>query len=152
MVTDMNVSSAEPDWEYRTLLIIWSALMAMPPLMLLCVYLIDSSVADLDLSQPFVGERYILVPAAVLLTLLDLFLAYYRHKTYLRSAVIEKNTEFVQTALIIAGANTASLSTYGFFLWWLFSYPYFWLWMLVDFVATLCLYPRRSVLLAARGI
>ncbi len=148
----MNNDRLEADWEYRNLLFIWSGLLVAEPLLLLCLYLIDPEVIFVDFSKPFIGEHYILVPAAVLLAILDLSLAYYRHKSYLRQAIVDRNTELVQTALIMACANTVSVSMYGFLLWWFFAYPYFVIWMLVGFVATIFFYPRRSYLQAVRGM
>jgi heme/copper-type cytochrome/quinol oxidase subunit 2 len=146
----MADQNTETDWEYRTLQIFWAMFLAVPFLFMLCLYLINDHALPIDHSQPLIGKHYIVIPVAIFLALLDLFLAYYRHRSYLRQAVADKNPELVQTALIIAGAKTISIALYGLVLAWFFEYPYFYIWFLVSVVATAFYYPRRSALAAAR--
>lgn len=145
-------SAKQADWEYRTLLIIWAGLSEIPLTFLLVLYLTQAEIFVFDLSAPFVGDRYILIPFAVLLSVFDLCLAYRQHKRYLRQAIVDKDPELVRKALIFAGAKTVGLGVYGFFLAWIFDYPYFIFWIIVSFVATLCYFPRRSCLAAAREL
>ena len=147
----MPEPNTQVNWEYRTLLLIWAGLLSVGPMLLLVIYLTQPAIFEFDRSQPFIGERYIIVPVAVLLTIWDLFFSYYRHKNYLRQSIADKNPELVRTALITACLNTVAISLYGFFLAWIFGYQYFFVWVLLGSAATIFYYPRRSALLAAQS-
>lgn len=145
----MPEPNAQVDSKYRELLLIWAGLVCLSPMLLFALYVTQPEIFGFDYQQPFVGDRYIIVSVAVLLTIWDLFFSYYRHKDYLRQSVADKNPDLVRTVLITACASTDSISIYGFLLAWMFEYQYFFVWVLVGFVATLFYFPRRSALMAA---
>lgn len=141
----------EADWEYRTLLIIWAASFSTPFLFALCLYFIQPNAFHFNHSQPFIGERYIVVPIAIGLSIWDLCFSYYRRNSYLKLANINKDTELVRTGLITATASTISIALYGFFLAWIFDYAYWYLWFVVSVFATTFHFPRRSTLATVRA-
>jgi hypothetical protein len=137
------------DWEYRTLLIIWTALFTSQLLLVLLLYVTRSEVFLFDQSQPFIGEHYIIVPLCIAFGLEELIVAYFRHSSYLKRSVQEQDPELVRAGLIIALAQCTSISLCGLFLAFAFNYSYFYFWFLIGILGSLFYFPKRADLAAA---
>ena len=146
----MNGPIKQTDWLYRTLLIIWIALFSSHFGFLFALYVINPDIFQLDCSQPFIGDHYVIVPLALLFIVEELIISFWRHSSYLKRSISEQNPELVQTALITSLANAACISLCGLFLGLIFSYTYFYIWLLVGLLASVYYFPRRSDLKKSR--
>lgn len=142
----MTFSNVQIAWQYRTLLIIWIAALVSQPLFYLFVYMTVPIAVLFDLSAPFIGDHYYLIPIMIILGLEGLISAYFRHSSVLKRSVIEQNPKFVQDALVFAVSGCISTTLWGVFLAFFYEYRYFYLWFLAGTLGLVFYFPKRSQL------
>lgn len=140
----MQAHSPDLLWQYRTLLIIWGALLMSHVLFGFFVYMVKPEVIEHPFSQPIIGDNPIVLAVAAILSLNSLVVAVIRRSRYVKQAVTDQQPELVQTGLIVALALSESVSLWGVFLAFAFDYPYFFIFILVGFLSSLLHFPRRK--------
>lgn len=140
----MQNQKIDPEPAYKTLVIIWSALLASQILLLGLIYMSKPELFNFDFSQPLLGENTIVVIVVALLGLHGLFLSLKCSSKYLKLAITDQKPELVQQTLITSVALSESVSLWGVFLAFAFDYQYFFVWMIAGFLATVLHFPRQS--------
>jgi F0F1-type ATP synthase membrane subunit c/vacuolar-type H+-ATPase subunit K len=140
----MNVEQA-----YRTLAIIWFALVVSQALLLVVVYFAKPEAFRFDFSKPLLGENAPIILVFALLAISNLALSFVLSRKYLNQAVAGQNIAPVQTAMIIGCALCEAISLFGVVLVFAFSYQYFFLWFALGILGTILHFPKRDNLVAA---
>lgn len=134
---------------YKTLVIIWFALLMSQIMFLVVIFMTKPEVFKLDFSKPLLGENAVLVIAFAVLALVNFGLSFVMKKRSYEQAATEQKIAFVQTGLIIACALCEAISLLGMVLVFAFSYQFFFLWFALGIFGILLHFPRRDSVIAA---
>lgn len=147
----MQQTNQKPNVEqhYRTILIIWFALLNSQLLLLILLYFTKSEVFKFDFSKSLLGENAGMVIVFAVLAISTFLLSFILRKRFISQAINEQKTELVQTALIIACALCESISLFGFVLAMALNYQYFFVWFALGILGIVLHFPRRDDLIAA---
>jgi hypothetical protein len=138
-----------PEAAYRTLLIIWIALLASQFMFLVVIFFAKPEVLRFDLSKPIFGENAVLVIAFAFLAITNFALSFIMKKRSFEQAVEKQHIAYVQTGLILACAFCEAISLLGMVLAFAFSYQYFFAWFALGICGFLLHFPRRDDVIAA---
>jgi hypothetical protein len=142
--------------QYKTLLIIWAALIMSQLLFLLLVFLTRPKLFQFDFTQPILGESStktgssgaLIIGFAIAAVTAVLFSFAFRRRLNER-AVATQDTAQVQSGLIIALALCEASSLFGLTLAFAFEYQYFFLWIALGILGMVLHFPKRDELHAA---
>lgn len=134
---------------YRTLIIVWFALIVSQLLLLVVIFFAKPEVLRFDFSQPLLGDNAPVILVFVLLAVSNLVLSFVLERKNINQAIAEQKIEFVQTGLIIACALCEGISLFGVVLAFAFSYQYFFLWFTLGVLGTILHFPKRDNVIAA---
>lgn len=134
---------------YKTLLVIWFALLASQALFLVVVFFSKPEAFRFDFSKPLLGENPAIVLAFVVLAIINFTLSFAMKKRSFEQAVEKQEPSYVQTGLVLACAFCESISLLGLVLAFAFSYQYFFLWFALGITGIILHFPRRDDLIAA---
>lgn len=134
---------------YRTLTLLWFALLSSQIMFLLIIYFAKPSVFRFDFSQPVLGDNAGVVIAFAVLAIVNLGLSFVMKKRSYEQAVAEQKISYVQTGLIIACALCEAISLLAIVLAFAFDYQYFFLWSALGIVGIMLHFPRRDDVVAA---
>ena len=134
---------------YKTLVIIWAALLMSQIMFLVIIFIVKPEVFKFDFSQPISGKNTILIAALVLLAILNFAISFLLKKKFLDQAIAQQSMGGVQTAMIICCALCESISLFGFLLVFIEGYQYFFLWFALAILGFILHFPRRENLIAA---
>jgi F0F1-type ATP synthase membrane subunit c/vacuolar-type H+-ATPase subunit K len=136
--------------QYRTMTIIWAALLNSQILFLVMLYFIKPGIFSFDFTKPLLDERYSVVILALAFVGISTFLMSFVLKSkFLKQAIETQKTAPVQTAMIIACALCESTTLFGLVLAFAFDYQYFFLWFALGILGIILHFPRRDQLAAA---
>jgi len=135
--------------QYRTLTIVWLALLFSQLLFLPVIFLAKPEVFRFDFSKPLLDENALLIGMLALMAISNLGLSFVFRRKYLNQAIAEQKTELVQTAMILGCALCEAISLFGVVLAFAFSYQYFFLWFALGIIGTIVHFPKRDNLIAA---
>jgi len=135
--------------QYKTLAIIWLALLASQAMFLVIIFFVKPEVLRFDLSKSPLGDNAMITIVFALLAISNLVLSFVLSRKYLNQAISERKTALVQTAVIIGCALCEAVSLFGFVLAFAFSYQYFFLWFALGILGTILHFPKRDHLIAA---
>jgi len=154
----MNTKRTTPDIEaqYRTMLLIWIALLNSQLVFLLIVFLTRPQLFRLDFTQPILGESgrgsgstaALIIGFAVAAVTAVLFSFAFKKRLNER-ATAAQDTAQVQTGLIIALALCEAASVFGLTLAFAFEYQYFFAWLAIGILGMILHFPKRDHLHAA---
>ena len=136
--------------EYRTLVIIWFALLISQVFFLLVVYLVRPELFTFDTSRPFLGEEPLIPLAFAISAVVFFILSFVLSRQHLRRAVQDQDAGCVQTGLVLGCALSEVSSILGVAIALLFDHPYFYLWIALGAIGILLHFPRKGNLDAAR--
>jgi hypothetical protein len=139
--------SVEP--AYRTLTIVWFALLVSQAMLLLVIYFAKPEVFRFDFSKPLLGENSVIILIFAMLAISNLVISFVLSRKNLNQAVAAQSIGLVQTAMIIGCALCESISLFGVVLAFAYSYQYFFLWFALGILGTILHFPRRDNLIAA---
>jgi hypothetical protein len=144
------MQNPSPVETYKTLLLIWFALLFSQVTLLIAVFFAKPEVFRFDSSKPFFfGESPVLPLAFVVLALVNFGLSFFMKRRAFAQAVETQKVSYVQTGLIIAFAFCESISLIGVVLAIAFAYQYFFLWIAFGILGIVLHFPRRDDVMAA---
>lgn len=142
--------NSNPVETYKTLLMIWVALLVSQVTLLVAVYFAKPEVFRFDFSKPFFfGDSPILPLAFALLAFANFGLSFFLKKRAFAQAIEKQQISYVQTGLILALAFCESISLIGVVLAIVFAYQYFFLWIAFGILGIILHFPRRDDVIAA---
>lgn len=134
---------------YRTLVIIWFALLVSQVMLLVVIFFAKPEVLKFDLSKPLLGENAMIIIIFALLAISNLVMSFVLSRKNLKQAIAEQKIGLVQSAMIIGCALCEGISLFGVVLAFAFSYQYFFLWIALGIFGTILHFPKRDNLIAA---
>lgn len=144
------MQNSNPVETYRTLLMIWFALLVSQITLLIALYFAKPEVFRFDFSKPFFfGESPVLLAVFALLAFVNLGLSFFIKKRAFAQAVESQKVSYVQTGLIVALAFCESISLIGMVLAFAFAYQYFFLWFALGILGIILHFPRTDDVVAA---
>ncbi len=138
-----------PEQAYRTLMLIWVALLASQFMFLVVIFFAKPEVLKFDFNKPLFGENAIMVIAFAFLAITNFALSFIMKKRSFEQAVEKQQIAYVQTGLILACAFCEAISLLGMVLAFAFSYQYFFAWFALGILGFLLHFPRRDDVIAA---
>ena len=136
--------------QYRTMTVVWAALLVSQFLFLVILFVIKPEVYRFDFTKPFLPENAaVAVLALAFLSISTFLLSFVLKGRFLKQAVAEQSTAQVQTAMIVACALCESVSLFGLVLAFAFDYQYFFLWFALGILGFILHFPKRDQLVAA---
>ncbi len=138
-----------PEQAYRTLMLIWVALLASQFMFLVVIFFAKPEVFKFDFNKPLFGENAAIVIAFAFLAITNFALSFIMKKRSFEQAVEKQQIAYVQTGLILACAFCEAISLLGMVLAFAFSYQYFFAWFALGILGFLLHFPRRDDVIAA---
>ena len=153
---DMQNPKPNIEAQYKTLLILWTALLISQLMFIVLVFFTRPKLFQFDLRQSILGEGTgdsgstpaMIVGFGVAAVTAVLFSFAFRRRLNER-AVAAQDTSLVQTGLIIALALCEASSLFGLALAFAFDYQYFFLWFAFGILGMILHFPKRDELHAA---
>jgi hypothetical protein len=151
------MQNQRPDVEaqYKTLLMLWAALLMSQLIFLLVVFLTRPNLFQFDFSRPILGEggstgsTAALIIGCAVAAVTSVLLSFAFRRRLNERAVAAQDTAQVQSGLIIALALCEASSLFGLALAFAFEYQYFFLWLALGIIGMILHFPRRDELHAA---
>ena len=134
---------------YRTLMLIWFALLNSQLLLLVVLYFARPEIFRFDFSKPLLGENSVMVIVLAILAVSTFLLSFVLRSRFLNQAINEQKLELVQTALIVGCSLCEAISLFGFVLVFILNYQYFFLWFALGILGIILHFPRRGNLIDA---
>ena len=134
---------------YRTLIILWFALLNSQVLLLAALYFAKPTIFEFDFSKSLLGENAAMVIVLAILAVSTFLLSFVLRSRFINQAIAEQKMALVQTALIVGCALCEASSLFGLVLAFAFSYQYFFLWFVFGILGMVLHFPRRENLIAA---
>ncbi len=134
---------------YKTLAIIWLALLVSQITFLGVIFVAKPDVYRFDLSKPILGENAVIIIVFAFLAITNFALSFIMKKRSYEQAIAKQEIAYVQTGLILACAFCEAISLLGMVLAFAFSYQYFFAWFALGILGFLLHFPRRDDVIAA---
>ncbi len=134
---------------YKTMVIIWLAMLFAQLMMPVVVYLVRPEVYRFDLTKPVLGDNPPIVIVFAAVAVINLVLSFVMKKRAFDQAVEKQQIALVQTGQILAYAFCEAISLLGIVLAFVFSYQYFLVWFALGIIGILLHFPRREAVIAA---
>jgi hypothetical protein len=134
---------------YKTLAMIWFALLFSQFMFLLVIFLSKPEVYRFDFSKPVLGENAAVILAFAALAITNFVLSFVMKKRSYEQAIAERQIAYVQTGLILACAFCEAITLLGMVLAIIFTYQYFFAWFVLGIAGILLHFPRRADVIAA---
>ena len=135
--------------EYKTLVVLWGAMVSSQVLFLALVYIVKPYLFTSDFSQPLLGKHPIVIVLFAAAAIAVFSLSFILRNQHMRRAVVDQDAGCVQTGLLLGCALSEISSVLGLVLAFVFDYQYFFLWIALGIIGSLCHFPRRQNLLDA---
>lgn len=145
----MANENINPEQAYRTLVIIWVALLFSQVMFLVVIFFAKPEVFKFDWTKPLLGGNAPVVIALAVLAIANFGLSFVMKKRSYEQAVAEQKIALVQTGLVLACALCEAISLLGMVLAFAFSYQYFFAWFALGILGILLHFPRRDTVIAA---
>jgi hypothetical protein len=134
---------------YKTLVIIWFALLVSQILFLVVIFFAKPEVYKFDFSKPLLGQNPALIIPFAVLAITNFALSFIMKKRSYGQAVEKQEIAYVQTGLILACAFCEAISLLGMVLAFAFSYQYFFAWFALGILGIILHFPRRDDVVSA---
>lgn len=145
----MQNQNSNVEGQYKTLAIIWFALLVSQTMLLVVVFLARPEAFQFDFSKPPLGENPLMTIMFAVLAISNLSLSFVFRKKYVAQAIAEQKPALVQTAMILGCALCEAISLFGVVMVFAFPYQYFFLWFALGILGTILHFPKRDNLIAA---
>lgn len=134
---------------YRTLLVIWVALLASQLMFVGMVYSVRPDLREIDSSRPILGDQPITILGLAVLAITDVLLSIVIRRYLYKKAEAEQDPAHVQTGLVIACALCEMSSLLGVVLALGLNYQYFFVFSALGIFGTVLHFPQRGDVAAA---
>lgn len=145
----MPENKIDPEQTYRTLLIIWAALVASQFFFVVMLFVLKPELFKFEFTEPLLGANPIILLIGGAFAVSNLVLSFVLRKRFLDKSVNEQNIGLVQTAMIAGCALCESLSMVGLITATVANYQYFFIFFAGGMIGMLFHMPRRSDIDAA---
>jgi F0F1-type ATP synthase membrane subunit c/vacuolar-type H+-ATPase subunit K len=145
----MENEKINPEGAYKTLVILWFALLMSQVMFLAILFVAKPEVFKFDFTKPILGENAPVIIGLAALALANFGLSFVMKKRSYQQAVAEQKIALVQTGLIIACALCEAISLIALVLAFAFSYQYFFVWFALGILGIILHFPRRDDVIAA---
>ena len=135
--------------EYKTLVVLWGAMLFSQVLFLAIVYIIKPELLTSQFSQPLLGKHPIVIVLFAAASIAVFALSFILRNQHMRRAIIDQDAGCVQTGLLLGCALSEISGVLGMVLAFVFDYQYFFIWIALAFIGILFHFPRRQNLLDA---
>jgi hypothetical protein len=135
--------------EYRTLVIIWLALLFSQILFLIVTYAVKPHLLSIDLSKPLLGGQPLITLSFVASAIVFFVLSFVLARQHIKRAERDQDASCVQTGLVLGCALSEVPSLLGLMLAFVWEYQFFFLWIALGMIGILFHFPRKSSLDAA---
>jgi hypothetical protein len=135
--------------EYKTLVVLWGALLFSQVLFLGIVYIIKPELLSSQFSQPLLGKHPIVIILFAAAAITVFVLSFVLRNQHMRRAIVDQDAGCVQTGLLLGCALSEIGGVLGMVLAFVFDYQYFFVWIALAFIGILFHFPRRRNLLDA---
>lgn len=135
--------------EYKTLLVIWFALLTSQVIFLLLVYFVKPELFVLDASRSLLADQPLITIVFAGLALVFVVLSFVLSRQHIRRAIEDQDAGCVQTGLVLGCALSEVPSLLGLVLAFAFDHTYFYLWIALGAFGILLHFPRKGNLEAA---
>jgi hypothetical protein len=143
------MQNSNTEQNYKTLVIIWAALLFSQIMLLVVVFFAKPEVFRFDSAKPLLGENAVLIIAFAFVALANLAFSFIMKKRAFQQAIEKQQIAYVQTGLILAYAFCEATSLLGIVLAFAFSYQYFFVWFALGIIGVGLHFPRREDVIAA---
>jgi F0F1-type ATP synthase membrane subunit c/vacuolar-type H+-ATPase subunit K len=147
----MTKSKTPVQVEYKTLVIIWSALLASQVVFVLLISIVKPELFTFGFHRPFFGDQPLITLVFAVGGIAALGLGFVFRNQHMARAAVDHDASCVQTGLVLGCAFSEACSLLGVILALAFNHPYFWIWMALGILGILLHFPRRGNLEAARS-
>ena len=134
---------------YKTLVIIWFALLMSQVMFLVVIFIAKPEVFKFDFTKPLLGENAPIVIVLAVLAVANFGLSFVMKKRSYQQAIAEQKIQYVQTGLILACALCEVISLLGIVLAFAFAYQYFFAWSALGIFGIILHFPKRDTVIAA---
>jgi hypothetical protein len=145
----MNKGKKTIKVEYKSLVIIWLALLASQVLFLAMVYVIEPELLTIAWTKPTLGNQPLITLAFIVSAIVFFVLSFVMRRQYGRRAVEDRDAGCVQTGLVLGCVLSEIPSLFGLLLAFIWNYQFFFLWIALGAIGILFHFPRRGNLDAA---
>lgn len=145
----MSGNSKPVTVEYKTLVVIWTALLASQAMFLVVIYFVKPELYSFDFSKPPLGSQPLITVVFIAAAVVVLALSFILRNQYLRRANDDRDATCVQTGLVLGCALSELCTLLGVVLALAFSYQYFFFWIALGLIGVLLHFPRKGNLDAA---
>ena len=145
----MNSEKPHVEAQYKSMLIIWAALLMSQLMFGLVIFLTRPKLLTFDFSQPVTGNSAPMIVGFAVAAVTAVLFSFGFRKRLNERAVAAQDTAQVQSGLIIALALCEASSLFGLTLAFAFDYQYFFLWIGLGVIAMLLHFPKRDELRVA---
>jgi len=132
---------------HEKFVLIWLGIVGCQLCFAVLIYLQINDVLPIDVTKPIMpagnGEFW-LIALLTFLSAISLFESFFYRHRLVRRAIEQKNLEVLQYSLVRSLSLATSVSLWGVFLAFSIHYQYFFIFLLVGFVATLLHYPQKK--------
>lgn len=135
--------------EYKSLVVIWLALLLSQVLFLVMIYTMEPSLFTIDWTKPPLGEQPLITLAFIVSAIVFFVLSFVMRRQYARRAVEDHDAGCVQTGLVLGCVLSEIPSLFGVLLAFIWNYQFFFLWIALGAIGILFHFPRRGNLDAA---
>jgi predicted MFS family arabinose efflux permease len=139
-MSNQGSEGTKVDARYRTMLIVWFAILMSVGLMFFLTLVMERPPAGKDNTLLFVFAAASIFP---------LLLSFVMKSKLLAQSVKEQKMALVQTAMIIAIALCETVGLFGMMVFFTTASPYYYIFFIVSVISILLHMPRRDQLLAA---
>ena len=134
---------------FRTLLIIWFALLFSQLMLLVVIFFAKPKIFDFDFSKPLSGDNPVIAIALAVLGISTVLLSFVLRSKLVQQAIANQETALVLTAMVIGCSLCEAATLFGVVLVFAANYQYFFLWFALGVLGTILHFPRRENLIAA---
>ncbi len=145
----MNSQKPNIEDQYKTMLILWAALLMSQFLFVLLLFLTRTKLFTFEFSQPITGNSASMTLGFAVAAVAAVLFSFAFRKRLNERAVAAQDTGQVQSGLIIALALCEASSLFGLTLAFAFDYQYFFLWIGLGVLGMILHFPKRDELHAA---
>lgn len=145
------MSESQPDLvaRYKTIFIVWAALLMSQLMMLFVVFVVRPELFQFDGFHSIYGPSAAMVLGFAVVSITCVIFSFAFKKRFFQRAEEEQKPDHIQTGLIIACALCESSTLLGLTLAIGFGYQYFFVWFIVGILGILLHFPKQSDMLAA---